>query len=293
MYIRYLSKEQKNRKSVFPSYFYDEEYFRTMAPNCRQLFRESYGHMLGQHRMGYFQLSKLDKGMKLIDLGCGAGEFLMYCALKTETESWGIDYSAAAIKIAKELCALLPSSVQSRIHLELGDCTELGNFHDDYFDRIIWFSVIEHLYDWQIEKVLKESFRILKPGGIFITETHPNRNALRFGYPIGRLILNILKGDKKSLKFASRGDEHVNIQSPQSIKRHFTMAGFQTQVILRANVEFVNYPKWVKTIGHIVRNRPPLNWLFGDEITVIAAKSRAILKKWNYLIPSFISLAVG
>jgi len=128
-----------------------------MAPVNRQMFRESCGRRLHPHRLYYVELMDLEPGMKVLDLGCGAGEVLMHCALERGIEGWGIDYSNAAIQLAEELKKLLPLDIQTRVQFHLGDCTELGIFPDGFFDRALSFSSIEHLYDWQIERMLAKS----------------------------------------------------------------------------------------------------------------------------------------
>ncbi len=282
----------KEPKPTFPSSFYNEDYFSKMASSVRQLFRETCGKMLHEGKMRFFHLSQIKKGMRLLDIGCGSGEFLMYCAFKVGAESSGIDYSATAIKLAKELCELLPIDVQKRVNLEQRDCINIQHYPDAYFDRIVWFSVIEHLYNWQIKKVVKEAYRILKPNGVFITGTHPNKNKEILGYPVARLILNILQRERKPLKL-TQAEGHVNIQSPQGIRRHFVRAGFKVKVLIYSNREFMNYPKWVKVVGHILRNKSPMRWIFGDEIAVIAVKRPQVLQKWQNLTPEFISKAAA
>ena len=181
-------------KSAFSSSFYDHNYFANMAPVNRQLFRDTSGQQIHPHRLYYIALACIEPGMKILDLGCGTGEMLMYCALNKGVEGWGIDYAEAALEIAHELRGLLTENVQERVHFSLGDCTTLNDFPDEHFYRVISMSVVEHLYDWQIETMLREAFRVLKEDGIFVLETHPNRNAERFAWPLARRLLHIVAG---------------------------------------------------------------------------------------------------
>lgn len=43
-------------------------------------------------------------------------------------------------------------------------------FDDGYADRIAAIHVVEHFYRWEVEQVLKEWLRVLKPGGQLIIE---------------------------------------------------------------------------------------------------------------------------
>jgi predicted SAM-dependent methyltransferase len=49
------------------------------------------------------------------------------------------------------------------------DITNLP-YEDNYADEIIAIHVIEHFYYWEVEDVLKEWLRVLKPGGLLVLE---------------------------------------------------------------------------------------------------------------------------
>ena len=55
----------------------------------------------------------------------------------------------------------------------VSDITKLDTFADNSVDEILTVHVIEHFYYWQLDDVLTEWKRVLKPGGVMITET-PN-----------------------------------------------------------------------------------------------------------------------
>lgn len=52
----------------------------------------------------------------------------------------------------------------------LSDLKELSVFSDNYADEILAVHVVEHFWRWEIEDVLREWLRILKPGGEMILE---------------------------------------------------------------------------------------------------------------------------
>ena len=97
----------------------------------------------------------LNKDLKLLDIGCGRGEFLrgfMNCGVK----GYGVDRSRAAEKYCPEA------------ELRTSDLENEGiPYEDDSFDVIYSKSVIEHFYF--PEKLVQEMFRVLKPGGLAIT----------------------------------------------------------------------------------------------------------------------------
>ena len=102
-----------------------------------------------------FQSFKLKKGMKMLEPGCGRGEFLSNFA-ELGLEAYGIDLSYEAKnfghKFPIETCDVENDSIP---------------FPDNYFDIVFSKSFIEHLH--KPEKYLDEAYRVLKPGGKFLT----------------------------------------------------------------------------------------------------------------------------
>ena len=98
---------------------------------------------------------ELPKGSKILDLGCGRGEFLrgfIRCGLN----GYGVDQSA----IAKSIC---PEAEILQSDLE----NEPLPYNDNSFDTVFSKSVLEHFY--YPEKLVMEIYRIVKPGGLVIT----------------------------------------------------------------------------------------------------------------------------
>ncbi len=101
---------------------------------------------------------------KLLDVGCGNGNFLSIMQ-KLGWEVWGVEPDPQAAKIAQELL---------RDTIIIGTLEPAG-FPDNSFDVITAVHVLEHLH--QPLGFLQESLRVLKPGGRLIIIT-PNTNSL-------------------------------------------------------------------------------------------------------------------
>ena len=144
----------------------------------------------------------------VLDIGAGLGFFLS--AIDSKWKKY-------AVEISKTGCDFMRKSFPDiEVHNKyLSDCT----FQDDYFDIVMFYHVIEHLSD--PGDVLKDIFRILRPGGILITGT-PN---------VGSWIAKRYKGNYRQL-----GPGHTCLFNPKSLEEILLRNGFNTFK--------VEYPFW-------------------------------------------------
>lgn len=91
---------------------------------------------------------------RLLDIGCGVGDFLMHVK-KSGWEVSGIEPSNDAKSIAKNRLGFLPL-----------DPSESTSLNDHSFDVITMWHVLEHIDD--LKSQLSELKRLLKPGGRLI-----------------------------------------------------------------------------------------------------------------------------
>ena len=102
-----------------------------------------------------FQLFELKKGMKVLEPGCGRGEFLR-CFKELGLSVIGVDISPEAINLNSDL------------NIKICDLErENLPFVENTFDVIFSKSFIEHLY--YPERYLEKAYKVLKPGGKLIT----------------------------------------------------------------------------------------------------------------------------
>lgn len=101
---------------------------------------------------------KLEKGQKVLDIGCGWGGFARYAAEKYQVEVVGITVSKEQIKIARERCKDLP------VEIRLQDYRNLN----EQFDRIISIGMFEHVGHKNYRSYMDVASRNLSRDGIFL-----------------------------------------------------------------------------------------------------------------------------
>ena len=114
----------------------------------------SYPGKLAQHLTDRYTLVE---GSRILEVGCGRGEFLkgfIDCGLM----GYGVDLSSATHRFYPE------------VEVRIADLERDGIPYDDgFFDIVYSKSVIEHFY--YPESIVSEMFRVLRPGGVLLTLT--------------------------------------------------------------------------------------------------------------------------
>lgn len=110
-----------------------------------------------------FDLFKVRKGMKVLDVGCGTGNFSIKLA-KMGCEVIGIDISEEMLKVAKDKAKKEGLNIKF-YNMDVYDM----KFEDNCFDGVISVTAFEFLKD--PEKAIEEMFRVLKPNGYLLIGT--------------------------------------------------------------------------------------------------------------------------
>ena len=120
-------------------------------------------NLFNEHVARYRFAARLAGRARVLDAGCGTG----YGAgeLTNAASVVGIDISAEAVAHARREFG------GSTARFLRAACEALP-FRDASFDLVLAFEVIEHLGEWP--RLLAESKRVLRPGGIFLVST-PNK----------------------------------------------------------------------------------------------------------------------
>lgn len=112
-------------------------------------------------------LAELGGARRLLDAGCGPGQFTIAAAERLPgAEVWGIDVAPTMIELARAHARESPAA--ARLHFEEADVAALP-FPDAHFDAVLSSGSIKHWPDPMAG--LSELHRVLAPGGrVFVAE---------------------------------------------------------------------------------------------------------------------------
>lgn len=268
---------KKGSAPVDPT-LYDREYFLAECEGFQE-FIASRGQVISRRLATALEMADIHPGMRVLDIGCGRAESLVWLSRQAAT-AWGVDYSSQALRIAKGTIRASGRGVESRCLALSGDAKNLP-FLADSFDRVLMIDIVEHLHPWELHVALQEAHRVLKPTGRLVVHTAPNRWYYRFGYPLFRLFERLrgieLPRDPKE-RFRCHHHVHVNEQSVVSLRRTLIRAGFRSRVRLddtqrrwRTKGRLGLLAGWVAT--HVY----PFKWAFCGDIFAVARKRKTTL----------------
>jgi SAM-dependent methyltransferase len=103
---------------------------------------------------------------KVLDFGCGLGDFLAYIRKDSGCQIYGLDFDPRLVEHLREIEGM------NLISGELGD----AGYEDQYFDLVTMWGALEHSFDPIRE--LKEVARILKPNGMVVVTTPNGESAV-------------------------------------------------------------------------------------------------------------------
>jgi SAM-dependent methyltransferase len=101
----------------------------------------------------------LPAGAKVLDIGCGTGRIMRHVS-PLAAEVHGVDISKEMCEQGEEQLSDLPN-----VHFHVGNGYDLGDFEDDSLDLVYSVVALQHMPRPIAFNYLRESFRVLKPGG--------------------------------------------------------------------------------------------------------------------------------
>ena len=127
------------------------------------------------------------KGKKVLDLGCGYGEWCKIYSEMGASYVKGIDISSKMLEVAKSECSQF-----SNIEFGLLDMVKLDELNET-FDVVVSSLAVHYVEDF--EKLCKDVKKILNKDGIFLfSQEHPIFTATKKGVTWQTDIDNVVKG---------------------------------------------------------------------------------------------------
>lgn len=122
------------------------------------------------------QLGPDYKGKRVLEIGCGVGNNLLFTSWSLGCQVYGVEFSASAVKLALERFATAGLPVPD---IRAGAVPPI-EFPADYFDAVIDRAAMQHNLFEDVQKITTEVLRVLKPGGIFYS-SFTSENHVKFG----------------------------------------------------------------------------------------------------------------
>ncbi len=149
---------------------------------------------------------------KVLEVGCGAGNFAKSIKIRNNAEVWGIELMDDEAKRAAEIIDKVLS----------GPCEEhIKNLPDNYFDAIFFNDVLEHLVDPY--SVLKNIKSKLSKDGVVISSI-PN---IRYHSALKSLVIN---KDWKYMDHGIMDKTHLRFFTKKSIVNMYEDAGYEVKL---------------------------------------------------------------
>lgn len=174
------------------------------------------------------QAINLAAPLRVLEFGCGAGYEIWYLANHLGADAYGVDVveRAAWASLAGE-----------RAHYECADLARQQPFAADFFDRVISFSVFEHVQ--HPFAALTELHRIMKPGALAWISANLYRSAVashlyhevHFPYPHLLFTDDVIKEFYRRRGEKPRGASWVNKLTWLEYERHFRDLGFEIRML--------------------------------------------------------------
>lgn len=120
------------------------------------------GHIDKRYKRFLRNLNLKDK--VVLDIGCGRGEVIHYCAKQGAQRIVGIDFSKEAIEIASKF-----NRNNSNVKLIEMEAKHI-NF-ENVFDAVFMLDIIEHIPDEEMQLIYPKIYSALKKNGILILHT--------------------------------------------------------------------------------------------------------------------------
>lgn len=143
-------------------------YNRTAKEYAETFLHELDGKPFDRNLLDRFD-SMLSTGSLIYDFGCGSGQTTKYIHDRKKHKIIGLDFSENAIQLAKQNFNDIEFIVDDMLHSKMAS---------ESADGILAFYAVVHFTYLEIEQVLKEWLRLLKPNALCLFSYHDGEEAI-------------------------------------------------------------------------------------------------------------------
>lgn len=210
----------------------------------------------------YFGFNRF-AGKKVLEIGVGQGTDLMQFA-KGGAECYGVDITENHLTLTQRNFELRGK----RVRLWRADATRLP-FQDDCFDCVYSFGVLHHIPE--IEQVLGEAQRVLRPGGELMIAVYHKWSAFHIFWKLmangirnGWLFSKGYKGLLATIEKGADGTQtkpYVRLFSRKSTKNLLAMFTIEDISVYQLDADHF-WPAFIarRMARHVTRLEPHLGW---------------------------------
>jgi 2-polyprenyl-3-methyl-5-hydroxy-6-metoxy-1,4-benzoquinol methylase len=180
--------------------------------------------------------------VRVLDLGSGNGAFLINLANSFKNQPVklvGIDISKSFVDYANEA-----AKIKNLPHLKF-QCLDVDRQQlEGKFEVVVSSEVLEHLQFPQ--KVLKNIYKVLSPGGGFLLSTPNGNNWIKYPFFFikkfveqrnTRQLESNLTQSEETFKLAEE-EQHINVYNHANLKEQLVKAGFKIEKMPRSSLVF-------------------------------------------------------
>jgi len=158
---------ERDKRSVTHHYDVSNDFFalwldKTMTYSCAFFSRDGSSLEAAQQAKLDLICTKLalEKGERMLDVGCGWGSLAIYAAREYGVSVTGITLSEPQAKLGRQRAQ--EAGVGDRVDIRVMDYRELAG---EPFDKIASIGMVEHVGSVQIDEYAQTLHRLLRPGG--------------------------------------------------------------------------------------------------------------------------------
>jgi ubiquinone/menaquinone biosynthesis C-methylase UbiE len=236
---------------------YDTSYY---LHNCggHEEWVESEGRSGSAMYPGALKRANLRDGEVVVDIGTGRGELLAVAVQNGASRAIGIEYSADAVALAEK--TIETQGVADKTEVLLADARAIP-LEDGMADLVTMLDVVEHLSPAELDASLRESYRLLRPGGRILIHTFPTSTIFKVYKLQRRLVPGRASRWPADPRHPLEIVMHINEQTAPRLRRSLKAAGFDATA----------------TLGE---------WVFADYVPESEPKARRLYARFAKLKPT-------